>query len=122
MNILARGGISWHTLPMNVMRKGVWRSLGCGLLWAVALNGCGILHPSSSPPAAPVATHSDVAAVNSEAVQSLQRRIRERDKRITELRSQIAELTSQMEALKVIDLEMDDQRKSSRSPATLTRP
>jgi len=58
--------------------------------------------------------------VNSEAVQSLQRQIKERDKRIAELRSQIAELTSQMEALKVIDLDMDEQRTSRRPPATLT--
>ena len=41
------------------------------------------------------------------------RQVRERDKRI-------AELESQLDALKVIDQDMEQRRKSSRSPATLT--
>ena len=112
MNVLAQCGLSWHTKPMSVMRKGAWRSLGIGLLWAIALSGCGILHPSSSPPAASVANTGD-PAVDSGLVQSLQRQIRERNKRI-------AELMSQLDALKVIDQDMQERRTSSRQPATLT--
>ena len=97
---------------MSVMRKGAWRSLGSGLLWAIALSGCGILHPSSSPPSASVANTSE-PAVDSDLVQSLQRQIRERNKRI-------AELTSQLDALKVIDQDTEERRRSSRQPATLT--
>jgi predicted RNase H-like nuclease (RuvC/YqgF family) len=67
-----------------------------------------------------VATKSDTAAVESGVAQSLQRRIRERDKRIAELQSQIAELTSQMEAMKVIDLDLEERRKPIRPSATLT--
>ena len=87
--------VASHGTPnlMNVMHKGAWLSLGIGLLWAIALSGCGILHPSSSPPAASVANTSD-PAVDSGLVQSLQRQIRERSKRIQEL-------TSQLDALKV---------------------
>lgn len=98
---------------MHIMHKGVWRSLGCGLLWAFALNGCGFFHPSSSPPSASVANTGDPAAVDSGVVQALQKQIRERDRRI-------AELTSQLEVLKVIDQDMEERRKSSRLPATLT--
>ena len=111
MNVLAQCGLSWHTKPMSVMRKGAGRSLGIGLLWAIALSGCGILHPSSSPPAASVANTGD-PAVDSGLVQSLQRQIRERNKRI-------AELTSQLDALKVIDQDMQERRTSSRPPASL---
>lgn len=98
---------------MHVMRKEVWRSLGCGLFWAFALNGCGFFHPSSSTPSASVANTSDPAVVDSGVVQALQRQIRERDRRI-------AELTSQLEVLKVIDQDMEERRRSSRLPATLT--
>jgi TolA-binding protein len=100
--------------PMSVKRKRAWSSLGSGLLWAIALSGCG------THTATPVAAKSDEAVVESAVTQSLQRQIRERDKRIAELRSQIAELTSQLEALKVIDQDMDERKKSSRPPATLT--
>jgi hypothetical protein len=55
----------------------------------------------------------DPAIGESSVVQSLQRQIRERDKRI-------AQLTSQLEALKVIDQDMDEIRRASRPPATLT--
>jgi hypothetical protein len=98
---------------MQVMRKEVWRGLGCGLLWAFVLSGCGTLHPSSSTPSASVANTSDPSAVDSGVVQALQRQIRDRDRRI-------AELTSQLEVLKVIDQDMEERRKSSRQPATLT--
>lgn len=89
-------------------------SLGSALLGAIVLSGC------TTHTATPVATKSDAAAMESSAAQSLQRQIRERDKRIAELRSQIAELTSQLEALKLIDQDMDEIRRSSRPPATLT--
>ncbi len=91
------------------MRKGAWHTLGSGLLWAIALSGCA----SSSPPSASVANTSNPAAVDSDLVQSLQRQIKERDKRI-------AELTSQLEALKVIDQDMEERRKPIRPPTTLT--
>jgi TolA-binding protein len=98
---------------MNVMRKEVWRSLACGLLWAFVMSGCGLFNPSSSTPSASVANTSDPAVVDSGVVQALQKQIRERDRRI-------AELTSQLEVLKVIDQDMEERRKSSRLPATLT--
>jgi TolA-binding protein len=98
---------------MSVMRKRAWGRLWSGLLWAILLSGCG------TTPATPVATKSDAATVESGVAQSLQKQIKERDKRIAELRSQIAELTSQLEALKLIDQDMDERRKPSRPPATL---
>ena len=92
---------------MGVMRQRVWNSLGGGLLVAIVLSACGTL------PAKSVEHKSDPAAANSGVVQSLQRQIRERDKRI-------AELESRLDALKVIDQDMEKQRKFSRPPATLT--
>ena len=92
---------------MGVMRQRVWNSLGGGLLVAIVLSACGTL------PATSVEHKSDPAAANSGVVQSLQRQIRERDKRI-------AELESQLGALKVIDQDIEIQRKFSRPPATLT--
>jgi len=88
------------------MGAGAWRLIGGGLLWAIALSGCGTLHPSSSSPSVSVAAKCDVAAVDSGVVQSLERQIGERDKRIAKLRSKYAELASQLEALKVIDQDM----------------
>jgi hypothetical protein len=92
---------------MSVMCKKTWISLGGGLLWAIALSACGTL------PATSVGKKCDPAAVDSGVVQSLQRQLREREKRI-------GELASQLDALKVIDQDMETRRKSSRSPATLT--
>ena len=92
---------------MRVMCKRTWSILGGGLLWVIALSACGTL------PAGSVDKKGDPAAVDSGVVQSLQRQFREREKRI-------AELESQLEALKVIDQDMEKRRKSSRSPATLT--
>jgi hypothetical protein len=89
------------------MFKRTWISLGGGLLWAIVLSACGTL------PATSVDKKSDPAAVESSVVQSLQRQVRERDKRIVELESQL-------DALKVIDQDMEKRRKSIRSPATLT--
>jgi TolA-binding protein len=120
MDLIASYGVSRTIRRMSVMPIRPWGSLGCALLGAIVLSGCGTLHPPSSPPSTPVATTGDTVAVESGVTHSLQRQIRERNKRIAELKSQIAELTSQMEALKVIDQDMDEQRKSRRSPASLT--
>ena len=92
---------------MGVMRQRAWSSLGGGLLVAIVLSACGTL------PATSVEHKSDPAAANSGVVQSLQRQIKERDK-------YIAELESQLDALKVIDQDIEKRRKFSRPPATLT--
>ena len=92
---------------MGVMRQRAWSSLGAGLLGAIVLSACGTL------PASSVEHKSDPAGANSGVVQSLQRQIRERDKRI-------AELESRLDALKVIDQDMEKRRNFSRPPATLT--
>jgi len=92
---------------MSGMCKRIGVSLGGGLLWAIALSACGTL------PATSVDKKSDPVAVDSSVVQSLQRQVRERDRRI-------AELESQLNALKMIDQDVEKRRKSSRPPATLT--
>jgi hypothetical protein len=92
---------------MSVMCKRTWISLGSGLLLTIVLSACGTL------PATSVGKKSDPAAVDSSVVQSLQRQVREREKRI-------AELESQLDALKVIDQDVEKRRKSSRPPVTLT--
>jgi hypothetical protein len=92
---------------MSGMWKRPWISLGGSLCVAVALGSCGILPVSSAD------KKSDRAAVDASVVQSLQRQVRDRDKRI-------AELEAQLDALKVIDQDMEKRRKSSRPPATLT--
>ena len=92
---------------MSGMCKRIGVSLGGGLLWAIALSACGTL------PAISVDKKSDPVAVDSSVVQSLQRQVRERDRRI-------AELESQLNALKMIDQDVEKRRKSSRPPATLT--
>ena len=74
---------------------------------ALTLSACGTLSATS------VNKKSDPAAVDSSVVQSFQRQIREREKRI-------AELEAQLDALKVIDQDLEKRRKSSRPPATLT--
>ena len=107
LNVLAGGGVSWHIYPMGVKRQRAWRSLAGGLLGAIALSACGTL------PATSMDHKSDPAAATSGVVQSLQRQIRERDKRI-------AELESRLDALKVIDQDMEKRRNVSRPPATLT--
>ena len=99
---------------MSVMRKKAWSSLGFGLLLAITLSSCGTPPaPSGAKTGEPTAVDAELVRSLHKLVQSLHRQIRARDKRI-------AELTSQMEALKVIDQDMKNRRKSSRSPATLT--
>ncbi|MCM3900590.1 MAG: hypothetical protein ND866_02685 [Pyrinomonadaceae bacterium] len=92
---------------MSVTCKRTWSILGGGLLWLIALTACGTL------PASTVDKKRDLAADDSSVVQSLQRQVRERDKRI-------AELEAQLDALKVIDQDVEKRRKSSRPPATVT--
>jgi hypothetical protein len=92
---------------MSGMRTRAWSSLGGSLFLAIILGSCGTL------PANPVDKKRDPAAVDPSVVQSLQRQVREREKRI-------AELEAQLDALKVIDQDMEKRRKSSRPPATLT--
>jgi len=74
---------------------------------AVALGACGILPVSSAD------KQSDRTAVDSSVVQSLQRQIKDREKRI-------AELEAQLDALKLIDQDIEKRRQPSRPPATLT--
>jgi hypothetical protein len=105
-NVLAADRISWHIYPMSVLRQRAWSSLGIGLL--LALSACGTL------PAASGKHKSDPAtAASTGIVQSLQKEIRDRDKRI-------AELESRLDALKVIDQDIEKQKKFNRPPASVT--
>lgn len=92
---------------MSVIGRRAWISLGGSLSLAVALASCGTLPVSSAD------KKSDRAVVDASVVQSLQRQIKEREKRI-------AQLEAQLEALKVIDQDMEKRRQFSRPPATLT--
>lgn len=74
---------------------------------AIALGACGILPFGSTD------KKSDRATVDASVVQSLQRQVRDRDKRI-------AELEAQLDALKLIDQDMEKRRQFNRPPATLT--
>lgn len=74
---------------------------------AVALGSCGTLPFGSTD------KKSDRATVDASVVQSLQRQIKDREKRI-------AELEAQLDALKLIDQDMEKRRQFNRSPATLT--
>jgi hypothetical protein len=89
------------------MRRKAWSSLGGSLGLALILSACG------TQPVTSLNKKSDPAAVDVSVVQALQRHILEREKRI-------AELEAQLDALKVIDQDMQKLRKSSRPPATLT--
>ena len=91
---------------MSVIRRRAWISLGSSLCLAVTLSSCGTLPVTSAD------KKSDRAVVDPSVVHSLQRQIREREKRI-------AELEAQLDALRVIDQEVEKRRQSSRSPATL---
>jgi len=73
---------------------------------AIVLSACG------TAPASSVEHKIDRAPDESGLVQSPYRQIRERDKRIEELESQL-------NALKMIDQDIEKRRRSSRPPATL---
>ena len=92
---------------MSVIGSRAWISLGGSLCVAVALGSCGTLPFGSTD------KKSDRAAVDASVVQSLQRQIKDREKRI-------AELEAQLDALKVIDQDLEKRRQSTRPPATLT--
>ena len=92
---------------MSHLCRKTWGSLGSGVLLALTLSACG------TAPATSVGHGSDVAADESGVVLSLRKQIRERDKRIEELESQL-------NALKVIDQDIEKRRKLSRPPVTLT--
>jgi len=92
---------------MSVIGKRPWISLGGSLCLAVTLGSCGTLPFGSTD------KKSDRTAVDSSVVQSLQRQIKDREKRI-------AELEAQLDALKLIDQEMEKRRQFNRPPATLT--
>ena len=92
---------------MNVTRSRTWISLGGTLCLAVTMSSCGILPVTSAD------KKSDRTAVESSLVPDLQRQIREREKRI-------AELEAQLDALKLIDQDVERRRQFSRPPATLT--
>lgn len=92
---------------MGVMRQRAWSSLGGGVLVAILLSACG------TPPAISMKHKTDPDAASSGLVQSLQRQIKERDK-------YIAELESRLDALKVIDQDIERRRNFSRPPATVT--
>lgn len=117
MHMLARKGIP-SDIPkaMCRLRTAAHCLLGIGLL-SLALNGCGMLQPSSAPSSAPEVTGRH-PVVDSGVLHALRRQIRERDKRITELESKL-------EAFKVIEHDMREWQKSAReralAPATLDR-
>lgn len=92
---------------MSRLGRKTWGSLGSGVLLAFTLSACGIA------PATSVGHRSDATADEPSVVLSLRKQIRERDKRIEELESQL-------NALKVIDQDVEKRRKSSRPPVTLT--
>ena len=92
---------------MDGMRPRVWSSLGGGVLVAILLSACG------TPPATSMKHKTDPDAASLGVVQSLQKQIKERDK-------YIAELESRLDALKVIDQDIEKRRNFSRPPATLT--
>jgi len=92
---------------MSVTRRRAWISLGGTLCFAVTMSSCGIMPVTSAD------KKSDRTAVESSLVPDLQRQIREREKRI-------AELEAQLDALKLIDQDMEKRRQFSRPPATLT--
>jgi hypothetical protein len=91
---------------MKVPRQRAWSNLGAGILVALALGACGTL------PAPPIKCKTD-SAVHSGLVPSLQRQLKERDQHIVELESRLG-------ALKVIDQDIEKQRKYNQPPATLT--
>lgn len=76
------------------------------MIAANTLIGCG----TTPPP--PVERKSEPVPDLSGTVQSLQKQVRERDKRIEELESQL-------NALKLIDQDIDRRRRPFHSPATL---
>ena len=92
---------------MHVIRRRAWIALGGNLCLVVILGACGIL------PGSTVDKKRDPVVVDSSVVQSLHRQIKEREKRIVELEAQL-------DALKLIDQDMEKRRQSGRPTATST--
>jgi hypothetical protein len=92
---------------MSIWGRKMWGSLGSAVVLAITLSACG------TAPGPSVERKSDPAADVSGIVLSYQRQIRERDKRIEELESQL-------NALKLIEEDVEKRRKPLRSPAMLT--
>lgn len=92
---------------MNLADRTVRGSLGSALFLSIALSACG------TTPAAAVKHRSEVPPGESSVVQALQRQLRDREKRIEELESQL-------NVLKLIDQDVEKQKKPNRPPATLT--
>jgi hypothetical protein len=99
------------------------------LVWIISfVGGCSGLTPSSSPLSAPfflptsedttrfatltLTNTEDLRADQLRVVQVLQKQVRERDRRIAVLRSQLA-------ALKVIDQDHEERKRTLKTPATL---
>lgn len=91
---------------MSLLRGRILNSLIGAVLWPVVLSAC------RTAPSASVEHKSDPAVDVSGKVQSLQKQIQERDKRIEELESQL-------DALKLIDQDLEKQRRPIRPPTTL---
>ena len=89
---------------MSQLRGSILSSFIGAVIVSIALSAC-----KSAPP--PSAEHKS-DPVLAEKVQSLQRQIQERDKRIEELESQL-------EALTMIDQDIEKQRKPIRPPTAL---
>src|SRR5215510_6085211 len=89
---------------LSQLRRMILSSLIGAVIVSIALSACKTASPTS------VEHKSDPALADK--VQSLQRQIQERDKRIEELESQL-------EALKMIDQDLEKQRKPIRPPTTL---
>ena len=92
---------------MSIWRRNILSSLGIAVIVPIILSACGTAPPT------PVERKSDPVPDVSGIVQSYQRQIRERDKRIEELESQL-------NALKLIEEDLEKRRKPLRAPATLT--
>lgn len=92
---------------MNLVDRTVRGSLAGALFLSITLSACG------TTPAAPVKHRSEAPPAESSVVQALQRQLRDREKRIEELESQL-------NVLKLIDQDVEKQKKPNRPPATLT--
>ncbi len=93
---------------MNVARNMSWALPVIGLLCVIVLGGC---ESVPSLLGAKNIQKNDPTAIESDAIKSLQRQVKERDRRIEEL-------TSQLEALKAIDQDFASRRKPSHPPST----
>jgi len=92
---------------MAKIRQRAWNFLGLALLGVFTFSSC------DTRPAARIEHAPELVVPPSRVVQSLQKQIREKDK-------YIAELESRLDALKLIDQDIEKRRNVSRPPAMLT--